>query len=61
MASVRAIAPKLLALEVPEELRAVPAWLIWRFEQYQNEPKPRKVPYWTDGSALPGIGVCLRS
>jgi len=54
MASVRAIAPKLLALEVPEELRAVPAWLIWRFEQYQNEPKPRKVPYWTDGTIRHG-------
>ena len=49
MASVRAIAPKLLALEVPEELRSLPAWLIWRFEKYHNEPKPRKVPYWTDG------------
>lgn len=54
MASVSAIAPKLLALEVPEELHAVPAWLIWRFEQYQNEPKPRKVPYWTDGTIRHG-------
>lgn len=54
MASVRAIAPKLLALEVPEELRVVPAWLIWRYEQYQNEPKPRKVPYWTDGTIRHG-------
>lgn len=54
MASVRAIAPKLLSLEVPEELRSVPAWLIWRFEQYRNEPKPRKVPYWTDGTIRHG-------
>jgi RecA/RadA recombinase len=54
MASVRAIAPKIRALEVPEELRMVPAWLIWRFEQYPNESKPRKVPYWTDGTIRHG-------
>ena len=54
MASVRAIAPKLLSLEVPEELRSVPAWLIWRFEKYNSEPKPRKVPYWTDGTIRHG-------
>ena len=54
MASVRAIAPKIRALEVPEELRMVPAWLIWRFEQYRDEPKPRKVPYWTDGTIRHG-------
>ena len=54
MASVRAIAPKMLSLEVPEELRSVPAWLIWRFEKYNSEPKPRKVPYWTDGTIRHG-------
>ena len=54
MASVRAIAPKLLSLKVPEELRSVPAWLVWRFEKYHNEPKPRKVPYWTDGTIRHG-------
>ena len=54
MASVRVIAPKRLSLEVPEELRSVPAWLIWRFEKYNSEPKPRKVPYWTDGTIRHG-------
>ena len=53
-ASVRAIAPKIRALEVPEELRMVPAWLIWRLEQYRDEIKPRKVPYWTDGTIRHG-------
>jgi RecA/RadA recombinase len=54
MASVRAIAPKIRAFEVPEELRMVPGWLLWRFEQYPNESKPRKVPYWTDGTIRHG-------
>jgi RecA/RadA recombinase len=53
-ASVRAIAPKIRAVEVPAELRLIPGWLIWRFEQYPNEPKPRKVPYWTDGTIRHG-------
>lgn len=49
-ASVRAIAPKIRAVEVPAELRLIPGWLIWRFEQYPDEIKPRKVPYWTNGT-----------
>ncbi len=54
MASVRAIAPKIRALEVPAELRLIPGWLIWRFEQYPGEAKARKVPYWTDGTIRHG-------
>lgn len=54
MNNVRAITPHLTAVEVPEELREIPAWLIWRFEQYEDEPKPRKVPYWADGSRRHG-------
>jgi primase-polymerase (primpol)-like protein len=53
-ASVRAIAPKIRAVEVPEELRMVPGWLIWRLEQYPGEDKARKVPYWTDGTIRHG-------
>jgi RecA/RadA recombinase len=53
-ASVRAIAPKIRAVEVPEELRVVPGWLMWRFEQYPGEAKARKVPYWTDGTIRHG-------
>lgn len=41
-------------IHVPAPLRDMPNWLIWRFEQYQNEPKPRKVPYWTDGTIRHG-------
>ena len=49
-ASVRAIAPTIRAVEVPAELRLLPGWLIWRFEQHRDEIKPRKVPYWTNGT-----------
>lgn len=49
MASVRAIAPHLRALNAPEPIRALPGWLLWRYETYENEPKPRKVPYYASG------------
>jgi len=38
----------------PAPLLDIPNWLTWRFEQYPNEPKPRKVPYWTDGTIRHG-------
>ena len=38
----------------PAPLLDMPNWLTWRFEQYPNEPKPRKVPYWTDGTIRHG-------
>lgn len=55
MNNVRAITPHLAAVEVPEELRELSAWLIWRFEYYEGEAKPRKVPYWADGSKRFGL------
>lgn len=55
MDNVRAITPHLAAVEVPEELRELSAWLIWRFEYYEGEAKPRKVPYWADGSKRFGL------
>ena len=54
MASIRAIAPQLRALEVPEQLRELPGWLLWRFEHFTGEAKPRKVPYWADGTRRHG-------
>ncbi|WP_394761980.1 AAA family ATPase [Phenylobacterium sp.] len=33
----------------PLELRDIPAWLLWRYEQHPGEPKPRKIPYYLDG------------
>jgi hypothetical protein len=30
---------------VPDELKALPQWVVWRYEQEQDAPKPTKVPY----------------
>ena len=46
---VRPITPHLRALEAPAPLANLQAWLMWRYEQFPNEEKPRKVPYWTNG------------
>ena len=46
---VRPIAARLRALEAPEPLRALPGWLMWRYETHSQDPKPRKVPYYTTG------------
>lgn len=54
MASISTIAPHHRTLAAPEQLRQVPAWLIWRYESLAGESKPRKVPYWTDGSRRHG-------
>lgn len=38
------------ALEgLPAVMRALPQWLMWRFEQHEGEAKPRKVPYYLSG------------
>lgn len=30
-------------------MRALPQWLLWRFQQFDGEPKPRKVPVYANG------------
>ena len=54
MTSVRAIAPALQAVRVPEPLRAIPGWLMWRYEHFEGEAKPRKIPFWADGTRRHG-------
>lgn len=54
MTNIRAIAPALQAVRVPEPLRALPAWLCWRYEHFTGEAKPRKIPYWADGTRRHG-------
>jgi hypothetical protein len=54
MSSVRAIAPAVRAVQVPEPLRELPGWLMWRFEQFHGEAKPRKIPFWADGTRRHG-------
>lgn len=52
--AVPAIAPALHAVRVPEPLRELPGWLMWKFERFLGEAKPRKVPYWADGTRRHG-------
>lgn len=33
----------------PAALQALPQWLLWRFELYEGDKKPRKVPYYASG------------
>lgn len=55
MPNVATIAPQHRSIEVPDELQALPGWLIWRYEQHPGEPKPRKVPYYVDGGRRYGV------
>lgn len=54
MAEVSKITPHVRQLECPSELRELQGWLIWRAEQFAGESKPRKVPYYVDGSRRHG-------
>lgn len=33
----------------PESLRIRKQWLVWKYEQDERDPKPRKVPYYSNG------------
>jgi hypothetical protein len=55
MPNVATIAPQHRSIEVPDELQALPGWLVWRYEQHPGEPKPRKVPYYVDGGRRYGV------
>lgn len=39
---------------LPQAMRALPQWLVWRLEQAGGEKKPRKVPYYTSGARRKG-------
>lgn len=54
MSNVRSIAPSINAVAVPEPLRELHAWLMWRYEHFTGEAKPRKIPYWADGTRRHG-------
>lgn len=54
MASVARIAPELRSLDAPDELKLLPAWLCWRYEQHPGEVKPRKVPVYAGGARRHG-------
>lgn len=50
MNTVSTIKPHLSSVVAPDEMRNLPAWLVWRFEYHEGEDKPRKVPYYTGGA-----------
>ena len=54
MTSVARITPELKRVNVPDQLKTLPAWLCWRAEQHDDEPKPRKVPYYAAGGRRVG-------
>ena len=44
--------PELLAAlgaNMPQAMRERAQWLLWRFERYEGDKKPRKVPYYASG------------
>lgn len=38
----------------PQELESKKQWLVWRYEQYEGDKKPRKVPYYSNGKKRHG-------
>ena len=55
MSAVATIKPHLASMTAPDALRNLPGWLIWRLEHHKGEPKPRKVPYYTNGGRRHGV------
>lgn len=55
MTAVATITPHLAAIECPDMLRALPGWLVWRYEHLAGEKKPRKTPYYTSGGKRHGV------
>lgn len=54
MSNVTQITPHLRDVEAPAAIRDLPAWVIWRLEHHEGEPKPRKVPYYASGGKRAG-------
>ncbi|AQW29113.1 AAA family ATPase [Ralstonia syzygii subsp. celebesensis] len=55
MSTVATIKPHLNNITVPDALRNLQGWLVWRYEHVPNTPKPRKVPYYTGGGRRHGV------
>lgn len=53
--AVTTIKPHLANTVAPDALRSLQGWLVWRYEQHDGEPKPRKVPYYTNGGRRHGV------
>jgi hypothetical protein len=55
MTAVQRISPHLQDVRVPEPLRDLPYWLIYRLEMFSGEAKARKIPYYADGARRHGV------
>ena len=55
MTAVRRISPHLQDVRVPEPLRDLPYWLMYRLEMFSGEAKARKIPYYADGVRRHGV------
>lgn len=44
-----------LLYNVPDAMRERKQWLLWRFESYAGDKKPRKVPYYVSGRKRRGV------
>lgn len=55
MSAVAKIHPHLKDVEAPSLIRALPGWLVWRYEHIDGEAKARKVPYYTSGQRRHGV------
>lgn len=49
MSAVQRISPEIRDIHVPAPLRDLPLWMVWAYEQHEDEPKPRKVPQYSMG------------
>lgn len=49
MTNVATISPHISQIQIPDQLRRLKGWLIWRYEERDGEAKPRKVPYYAGG------------
>lgn len=54
MTPVTKLSAHLSSLRAPNEIRTLPAWLMWRIEHHEGEDRPRKVPYYASGARRHG-------
>lgn len=54
MNAVTKLSAHLSGLRVPDEIRSIKGWLMWRFEHHEGEDRPRKVPVYANGQRRHG-------
>ncbi len=54
MNAVTKLSAHLSGLTVPDEIRTIKGWVMWRMEHHEGEDKPRKVPYYSNGQRRHG-------